>query len=226
MCQVRLSRCLQLLTLLQSRVGYSTEQLAQELGVSCRTVYRDLRLLKDAEIPILFDPQQGGHIAHAQGPVPLPRMTVDEWIALFWAGHLFALSSDVEIGSLVHQALGKLMSQAPAAVRKEAANLLGSVKGKPPGTIWPDSNPEIFATILKAIRQQKPLRIVYHQPQGAPLLRTKLAPCRLSACEETWHLIGHSSWHRKVCNFDVRRIQHAEQAEDVEPGHEGAHRRV
>jgi predicted DNA-binding transcriptional regulator YafY len=56
----RLSRCVQLLNTLQSRIGYTIEDLAREFEVSERTVYRDLCLLAEAGIPTFYDAKKHG----------------------------------------------------------------------------------------------------------------------------------------------------------------------
>ena len=45
----RLSRCVRLLNTLQSRIGYTINDLAREFEVCKRTIHRDLRLLAEAD---------------------------------------------------------------------------------------------------------------------------------------------------------------------------------
>ena len=54
----RIHRLLQLIGLLQAGRGYNTDALAQACGVSRRTVFRDLDLLRLSGVPLVFDEKQ------------------------------------------------------------------------------------------------------------------------------------------------------------------------
>ncbi|WP_448566297.1 helix-turn-helix transcriptional regulator [Thalassotalea ganghwensis] len=58
----KLTRVEQLIGLLKSGDGYTTEQLAKEFGVSIRTLNRDLDLLREQGYPIETDRGRGGGV--------------------------------------------------------------------------------------------------------------------------------------------------------------------
>ena len=57
----RLHRILRLVTLLRSRRFYTAGELAQELEVTKRTVYRDLNILELAGVPYHWDEERRGY---------------------------------------------------------------------------------------------------------------------------------------------------------------------
>jgi predicted DNA-binding transcriptional regulator YafY len=57
---VRADRLLSLVLLLQARAGITARALATELGVSVRTIYRDLGALSTAGVPIITESGPGG----------------------------------------------------------------------------------------------------------------------------------------------------------------------
>jgi len=211
----RLSRCLHLLNMLQSRIGYNTKNLARELDVSPRTVYRDLRLLTEAGVPILYDTKKRGYLLKHDFTFRISQLSNDELTALLLAAHIFSLSCAREIGRPVRQAVNKLMAQIPTFLREGIANLLNSVSGKPSPSLWPQGSQPAIAEILTAIRQKRQIRVIYRsEEKSTPSLCTKITPQCLVAAPGRWYLIGRSSWHRKVLRFDLRHIRHAEQTEN------------
>jgi predicted DNA-binding transcriptional regulator YafY len=61
MADIRVARLLQLITILRARTARNPMQLAPELGVSKRTIHRDLKALTNAHIPWRFDREVGGY---------------------------------------------------------------------------------------------------------------------------------------------------------------------
>ena len=55
----RIDRLFGITTLLQSKKHVSAEQLAEQFGISVRTVYRDIRALGEQGIPISFEQNRG-----------------------------------------------------------------------------------------------------------------------------------------------------------------------
>jgi predicted DNA-binding transcriptional regulator YafY len=213
--RLRLWRCLRLLNMLQSRIGYSISYLAREFEVSKRTIYRDIRFLEEAGIPICYDPQKGGHILPHHFNLCVSKLSGDELTALLLAGHIFSLSCVREISHSLHQAITKLLAQVPISFRENIDNLLNSIRGIPSSALWPEGSQAVAAAILSAISQKRQVRIVYDPPVGTAIpLRTKVTPHCLMASEGRWYLIGRSSWHRKVYRFDLKHIQIAEQVDN------------
>ncbi len=216
MCQARLSRCLRLLTMLQSRLGYSAEDLAHECEVSKRTIYRDLSLMAASGMPVCYDAGRRGYVLRMHSNIRAPGLSNDELATLLLAAHIFSLSCDREISRPIRQAIGKLLGQGPAVVREEISALLNAVGGIPAATLWPRGSQRVIKEILTALRQKRYIRIVYHPPdKSASSLRTKVTPHQLMAAEGHWYLIGRSSWHRRVCRFDLRHIRWAEQTDSA-----------
>ena len=62
----RIHRLLRLITLLQGARRYTAADLAGELEVSKRTIFRDLNMLELARIPYYFDPKTGAYTISQQ----------------------------------------------------------------------------------------------------------------------------------------------------------------
>jgi predicted DNA-binding transcriptional regulator YafY len=212
MQSIRLWRCLRLLNILQSQIGYSTSYLANEFDVSKRTIYRDLRFLEESGIPISYDIKKGGYVVLQPYSPSISKLSNDELTALLLASHIFSISCVREISQHVHQAISKLLAQMPNFFRKNMGNLLSSIRGIPSATLWPRGSQAVITEILSAISQKGQVRIVYEPAETATTpFHTKVTPNYLLVSEGHWYLIGRSSWHRKEYRFDLEHIRTVEQ---------------
>jgi len=55
----RVDRLLKLLELLHAKKLTTVDQLAQQLGISTRTVYRDIQALKDLQLSVVYQSTKG-----------------------------------------------------------------------------------------------------------------------------------------------------------------------
>ena len=78
----RIYRLLRLVTLLQGTRGQSVDDLARELEVSRRTVFRDLNMLELAHIPYYYDPDTGGYRISRHFFLPPVSLTLSESLAI------------------------------------------------------------------------------------------------------------------------------------------------
>lgn len=82
---MRASRLVSLLLLLQTRGRMTAQQLAGELEVSVRTIYRDVESLHEAGIPLYGDAgPAGGYQLLAGYRTRLTGLSADEAEAMFW----------------------------------------------------------------------------------------------------------------------------------------------
>lgn len=212
----RFFRCLRLVSLVQSRVGYGAAELARELDVSNRTVYRDIRMLQEGGIPVRYDEGKAGYILEPHFSLKTPPLTGDELVALLLAAHMSFFSADQALGRVVRQSIGKILAQVPAHIREEAIRLLKSCVIESPFTLGAKGEKRVCSEIIMAIRRRRQVRISYRQTnESEQLIQTRIAPYRLVASPEGWRVVGRSSVHRGIYCFDLQRIQRAEMTEDT-----------
>jgi len=179
MSLAKVARCLRLFYLLQTRITRRTEDIAFEVGVSKRTIYRYFRILEDAGIPIRYDAGGGGHLIDHHFNLKAAQLLDDELIALLLAAQLSTNILDQEFGSTVNQAISKLLTHLPNHIQEESVNLLKACAVDLPDLLHLDGNQEVFFVIIKAIRKRLRVRITFDAPETGHLNRTSLAPYRL-----------------------------------------------
>ena len=110
------SRVLQLLGLLQSRRVWTGEELAERLGVTTRSVRRDVERLRDLGYPVHASKGHGGGYQLGAGAaLPPLLLDPDEAVAMAVCLRLAAGGSVAGVGESALRALSKLDQVMPAA---------------------------------------------------------------------------------------------------------------
>lgn len=120
---MRASRLLSLLLLLQTRGRMTGQQLAHELEVSVRTIYRDVDSLHAAGVPLYGDagPSGGYHLLDGFR-TRLTGLTGPEAEALFLTS-MPGPAAELGLGTVVAAAQLKLQAALPAELRDRAARI-------------------------------------------------------------------------------------------------------
>ncbi len=164
----RSQRLLDLIQLLRARRYAVTGQaLAAELGVSLRTVYRDIETLQAQGAPI--DGEAGvGYVLRPGFLLPPLMFSVEEIEALVLGVSWVSNRADATLAKAAGHLLAKVKAVLPAALRTEleATTLIVAPTSAIP---VPD---ELGAALRRAIREQRKLRIGYKDEKGATTERT------------------------------------------------------
>lgn len=210
----RFGRLLRLLSLLQAGPRYNALQLAQELGVSRRTIFRDIALLRDLGVPINFDENADGYgVSGGSLRAVTKALDREQLEMLLLAGHVSALQMAPAFAASIRDATANLLSRFQPALRDELSNLFNSCV-----IDWHSCDAPvdegILSTILAGIRSQLQVRLTLEQKGTDEALRTKVAPFRLRISPDRWRLVGRSSYHRSVRTIDLGTVEAAELTED------------
>ncbi|WP_133650183.1 helix-turn-helix transcriptional regulator [Paraburkholderia flava] len=112
----RADRLFQIAELLRGRRLTTAQQLAEWLGVSLRTVYRDVRDLQLSGVPIEGEAGIGYRLSRAASLPPL-TFTVDELAALATGAKMLETWGGAGLASGARSALAKIASAMPADKR-------------------------------------------------------------------------------------------------------------
>ena len=128
----RICRLLELTRLLQLGSGYNSSSLATECGVSRRTVFRDLDLLRRAGIQVKFDEERQRYcMSDEMRVLPPTNFTTEEALALLVLCHRFANGAGAPLQKAATNAALKLESSLPSQLRDELADYAGVVSVAP-----------------------------------------------------------------------------------------------
>ncbi|MBP8918182.1 MAG: transcriptional regulator [Micropruina sp.] len=181
-------RALRVLGLLQARPGWTAAELARDLGVTTRTVRRDVDRLRQLGYALEADRGSAGGYRLARGrAVPPLLFTADEAVAVavgLQRAAALATGPDAEsaLGALV-----KLDAALPGPLRERLRDLRSVVShtGRAAAAVPPD----VLTRIAAAIRARTRLRFGYPPTRSADVLeRRRVEPYRLVAAERRWYL--------------------------------------
>ena len=203
----RISRLVQLLGLLQAGKAHNAGELAALCEVSRRTIFRDLDVLRQAGVPLLFDDQQCVYRIPGTYFLPPTNFTADEALAVMILCYELGRDHRLPFYEAAQSAALKLESSLPTRVREILRESTSAVRfNSQPGNRLLGQRP-IYQQLLTCIATRRAVRLVYDSFSDGKLLRFKLSPYRLLFSRRSWYVIGRSSVHREVRTFNVGRIR-------------------
>jgi proteasome accessory factor B len=210
----RIHRLLKLIGLLQAGPGYNVEALARACGVSRRTIFRDLEILRQSGVPLSFDDDQQRYRVPGTYYLPPTNFTSEEALALIVLCHELGDRSGLPFFGPARTAALKLESSLPSRLREQLRSVADAVRIRPqPSNPLREQEP-IYEQLLEAISQRCSVRIRYQSFTEWEQIRTRLSPYRLLFSRRSWYVIGRSSLHRSTRTFNVGRILDIEPLED------------
>jgi predicted DNA-binding transcriptional regulator YafY len=198
-------RLLRLLALLPARPAWTGEELADRLGVTPRTVRRDISRLRDMGYAVDADPGVHGGYRLARGQA-LPPLVLsdDEAVAVAIGLRSAALSGVERLDEAALTALGKLEQVLPSKLRDRVA-ALGS------GTIHLSHTPvetvdgEILASLALACRRDERVLLGYRDRTGRAS-RRDVDPYRIVRAAARWYLVARDVRRDEWRTFRVDRV--------------------
>jgi len=203
----RIYRLLRLITMLQSGRSYTVAQLAEELEVSRRTVFRDLNVLEMAHIPYYFDRQRQSYRINQHFFMPPLNLTLPESLALLVSARRAGGSTAQPLAAASQRAAIKIQSVLPVPLREHLGTVLDRVAVVPAATARHEGLEDTFDRLVAAVAERKVCRLVYISFHEAKQIATTVEPLRLAFVGRAWYLIAHSRRHRERRTFKLGRIR-------------------
>ncbi|MGE5131818.1 MAG: helix-turn-helix transcriptional regulator [Gemmatimonadota bacterium] len=201
------ARLLRLLSLLQARRDWPGADLAARLGVSERTVRRDVGRLRDLGYPVHASRgTDGGYRLGAGAAMPPLLLDDDEAVAVAVGLRTAARSPVTGIEETSVRALAKLENILPSRLRRRVSALAAYTVPIPPDSPAPPIDPGVLTLLASACRDHEQLRFGYHSHDGTVTVRTA-EPHRLVTWGRRWYLVAWDTGRDGWRTFRVDRIE-------------------
>lgn len=209
---MRANRLLSLLLLLHARGRMTADELARQLEVSERTIYRDIDALSIAGVPVYTQPgTNGGVFLDENYRVSLTGLSKDEVLSLFVSSDGGPLN-DLGMGKAVSESLLKLFAALPAGHRQEVERLHQRFYIDTVGWLWEGDSNSALPIVQQAVWEDRIISIIYQDANGATHERI-LEAYALVAKANIWYLVGKKS-NSEPRTYRVSRIFSAEIQEE------------
>ena len=198
------ARLLRLLSLLQARPQWTGADLAERLGVTERTLRRDVERLRGLDYPVsAVRGVSGGYRLGAGGTLPPLLLDDDEAVAVAVSLRTAANGSITGIADTAISALVKLELVLPSRLRHRVAALhqtTVALRG------WSTTvDPDVLTTLAAACRDRARLRLAYTDHHGAASARL-VEPHRLVHTGRRWYLVAYDVDREDWRTFRADRV--------------------
>ncbi len=203
----RIHRLLRLITLLQAGSSLSVDELARELEVSRRTVFRDLNMLEMAHIPYYFDRERNGYRITGHFFLPPVNLDLTEALSLMLLTVRRRTSTPLPWSEHAHRAAMKLTSALPEPMREQLGLLVEHLEIRPTPSARHEGLDATLAELAEAISQRRVCRMAYISFYERKQLRMTVQPLRLLFVQRAWYLLAWSAKARHVRTLKLGRIK-------------------
>lgn len=203
----RLGRMLQIVTALQSRRNNRIDDLVKMHNLSRRTIFRDLKELKELGVLYNYDAKTGSYSIGPGFFLPPTNLNCQEAMGLLLLAYQARNHITIPFGNSILIAAMKLENNLPDKIRQFCSTSLRNISIKATPQVRWDLSDSTFSRLREAISKSRMVNINYcsHYEQGD--ISTDLSPYHLMYNEYAWFVIGNSSLHRDIRSFKLNRIK-------------------
>lgn len=200
----RLSRLTAILTMLQTKRLLTATELANKFSVSNRTIYRDIKALEQAGVPVLTEDGKGYTIMDGFRIPPL-MFTESEANALITAEQLILKNKDASFVKEYTEAIHKIKSVLRNNT-KDKANLLSKRIVFRQNT-ENNRTSNYLSTLQLVLTNFNLTKIKYHSTDTNQTTERTIEPFAIYSTQENWLLIAFCRLRKDFRAFRLDRIQ-------------------
>lgn len=200
-------RLFKIVDLLQSTQRLTTGELAHRLGVSERTISRDIGRLQELELPVEVTPGRQGGVSLTPGALlPALHFTDDETLALGYGLLLARRSGSVALGRATQSASERLGTVLSGRLRQRLEALSTTLTELPleKGDALVTSG--VVFDLAEAVKTHRQVELSYRSRRGEVTSRN-LDPYGMVRLERFWYVAGYCHLRRDVRIFRLDRIR-------------------
>ncbi|MEO6149880.1 MAG: YafY family protein [Mucilaginibacter sp.] len=213
----RIDRISAILIQLQSRRVVKAADIAERFGISLRTVYRDVRTLEEAGIPLIGEAGVGYSIMDGYRLPPV-MFTKEEATAFLTAEKFIEKLTDTSTMAHHKSAMYKIRAVLRTAEKDLLEDMDSNIEVIKSHNQLRIDNKDHIQTILTAIGQKKILKLEYFALHSQEQTKRDVEPVGIFYLDSYWHLIAYCRMRKDYRDFRLDRIRAVTLTEDVYTG--------
>lgn len=198
----RIDRLFGILILLQSKKYITAEKIANQYGISVRTVYRDMKALGEQGIPLSFEQHKGYYIVQGYFLPPV-SFNSDEANALLLMERFLTGFADKSITNHYTTALNKVKAVLRTTQKEKLESLNEHIKLQLPDRFTNDF--EYLSVLQNAISAKCVIEVSYKNNKEE-VSKRDIEPIGLIFYAFSWHLIAWCHLRNEYRDFKVGNI--------------------
>ncbi len=202
----RIERLSAILIHLQSKKVVKAAELAERFSISLRTVYRDIRALEEAGVPIGAEAGTGYFLLDSFHLSPV-SFSLQEASALLMGEKLMDKMSDHETSNHYRSALTKIRAILKPGEKDYLELLYDAISVRRWDMDSLNLNKLFIHEIQEAIAKKKVLKINYHARYSGEATSRLVEPIGLCNYDSMWHLIAWCRLRKGYRDFRLDRIK-------------------
>lgn len=198
----RIDRLFGILILLQSKKYVTAEKIANQYGISVRTVYRDIKALVEQGIPLSFEQPKGYFIVQGYFLPPI-SFNSDEANALLLMERFLVGFADKSIHQHYTTALNKVKTVLRTAQKERLESLNENIILQLPASLKNDFE---YLSILQNTIGEKCIIELDYKNNKEEISKRNIEPIGLIFYAFSWHLIGFCHLRNAYRDFKISSI--------------------
>ncbi|WP_374950868.1 helix-turn-helix transcriptional regulator [Mucilaginibacter sp.] len=201
----RIDRISAILIQLQSRRVVKASDIAERFDISLRTVYRDVKTLEEAGIPIIGEAGIGYSIMEGYRLPPI-MFTREEAVAFLTAEKFVEKMTDESTAAQHRSAMYKIRAILKSAEKDVLESLDSSIEVLKSQVQRRVNNNDHLQNILNAIMHKKVLCMEYMAGYTQEQTQRQVEPVGIFYLDSFWHLIAYCRMRADYRDFRCDRI--------------------
>lgn len=202
----RIDRLTAILIHLQSKRIVRAEEIANRFEISVRTVYRDVKALMEAGVPIGSEAGTGYFIVDGYHLPPV-MFSQEEAGAMMMAGKLVEQMTDQSVRTAFEGALMKIKAVLNEAQKDHLESLQDHIEVLKPRMSLPAQKGYFLSDLQKAVVNKQVIQLSYSSNHQNELTRREIEPIGLFYYSSAWHLIAWCRLRNGFRDFRCDRIK-------------------
>lgn len=202
----RFDRIISIFIHLQSKPIVTAQELADRFDVSLRTIYRDIRSLEQAGVPIYSEAGVGYAVVDGY-KIPPTLFTREEALSFVAAEKIMQVYVDQELSEHFTSALYKMKAVLRTAQKAEVSEITPAVVMRTDKTVFNKKVPAALSTLFKSISLKKQVSIAYINGAETDATLRVVEPIGVFHENNYWYFMAYCHLRQSYRQFRSDRIQ-------------------